>query len=55
MVRVASDHVRRVLEVLTTDPVSAEDFEAFASATGNELLESSSEASAYRFLVRRLS
>jgi len=41
------------LEILSTDPGSVADFEAFCRQTGNELLESSTEDSVYRFLIKR--
>jgi tRNA 2-thiouridine synthesizing protein A len=41
------------LEILSTDPGSIADFQAFCRQTGNELLESSSDDSVYRFLIRR--
>jgi tRNA 2-thiouridine synthesizing protein A len=41
------------LEVLSTDPGSVADFQAFCRQTGNELLESSDDDSVYRFLIRR--
>ena len=41
------------LEILSTDPGSVADFEAFCRQTGNELLESSIDDSVYRFLIKR--
>ena len=40
------------LEVLTTDPGSVADFQAFCRQTGNELMESSDNDSVYRFLIK---
>ena len=41
------------LEILATDPGSFADFEAFCRTTGNELVESSTEAgNVYRFVIR---
>jgi len=40
------------LEVLSTDPGSVADFEAFCRQTGNELLEQSIDDSTYRFLIK---
>lgn len=41
------------LEVLSTDPGSVADFDAFCRTTGNELMESSTEAdNVYRFLIK---
>jgi tRNA 2-thiouridine synthesizing protein A len=41
------------LEILSTDPGSVADFEAFCRQTGNQLLESSNEDSVFRFLIKR--
>ncbi len=41
------------LEIISTDPGSVADFEAFCRQTGNELLESTNDDSEYRFLIRR--
>jgi len=43
------------LRVLTTDPGSVADFQAFCRTTGNELVESKEEGGAYNFLIKRLS
>jgi tRNA 2-thiouridine synthesizing protein A len=40
------------LEVLSTDPGSVADFQAFCRQTGNELMESSNDDSVYRFLIK---
>ena len=40
------------LEVLATDPGSVEDFQAFCRVTGEELVERSSDAGVYRFVIR---
>ena len=40
------------LEVLTTDPGSVADLEAFCRQTGNELIEHSQEDDVFRFLIR---
>ncbi len=42
-----------ILEVLATDPGSVKDFEAFARATGNELMEHSEEGGVFRFLLKK--
>lgn len=42
-----------VVEVLATDPGSERDMAAWCRQTGTELVEQSSEAGVYRFLVRR--
>jgi tRNA 2-thiouridine synthesizing protein A len=41
------------LEIISTDPGSVADFEAFCRQTGNELLESTNDDTEYRFLIRR--
>ena len=41
------------LEILSTDPGSVADFQAFCRQTGNELLESSSDDTVFRFLIKR--
>ena len=41
------------LEVISTDPGSVRDFEAFSRATGNELLESEEEAGVFRFVIQK--
>jgi tRNA 2-thiouridine synthesizing protein A len=41
------------LEILSTDPGSVSDFEAFCRQTGNELLESSNDDSVFRFVIKR--
>jgi tRNA 2-thiouridine synthesizing protein A len=40
------------LEVLSTDPGSVKDFEAFCRQTGNELLESNEDSGVYSFLIK---
>ncbi len=41
-----------ILQVLSTDPGSVADFEAFCRQTGNELLESKTEGDVFTFLIR---
>ena len=41
------------LEVISTDPGSVRDFEAFSRATGNNLLESVEENGVFRFLLQK--
>ena len=43
------------LQVLSTDPGSVRDFEAFCRSTGNELLESDEENGVFIFLIRKTS
>ena len=40
------------LEVLSTDPGSVKDFEAFCRQTGNELLESNEDGGVFSFLIK---
>jgi len=40
------------LEILSTDPGSVADFQAFCRQTGNELMDSSHDDSVYRFLIK---
>ncbi len=44
----------KTLEVLSTDPGSTADFEAFCRTTGNELVEHVHEGDVYRFLIKRV-
>ncbi len=44
----------KTLEVLSTDPGSVADFEAFCRATGNELVEHNNDGDIYRFLIKRV-
>ncbi|MDH4134027.1 MAG: sulfurtransferase TusA family protein [Gammaproteobacteria bacterium] len=41
------------LKVLSTDPGSVKDFQAFARQTGNELLESAESNGEYLFVIRK--
>ena len=40
------------LVVLSTDPGSVKDFEAFCRQTGNELLESNEDSGVFSFLIK---
>jgi tRNA 2-thiouridine synthesizing protein A len=42
-----------LLEVLTTDPSSVEDFALWSGSTCNDLIESSQFGTAFRFVVRK--
>ena len=42
-----------ILEVLATDAGSVKDFAAWSKATGNELVDQSSDGGVYRFVIRR--
>ncbi len=44
----------QTLEVLSTDPGSVADFEAFCRATGNELSEQEIDGDIYRFVIKRV-
>jgi len=41
-----------ILQVLSTDPGSVADFEAFCRQTGNELVEATTEGDIFVFLIR---
>jgi tRNA 2-thiouridine synthesizing protein A len=41
------------LEILSTDPGSVADFQAFCRTTGNELLEHGEEDGIYTFLIKK--
>ena len=43
----------QLLEVFATDPGSVPDFKAWANATGNPLVESSSEAGVFHFVLKK--
>ncbi len=43
-----------ILRVISTDPGSVRDFEAFARQTGNELLESRQEEDKFHYLLKKL-
>jgi tRNA 2-thiouridine synthesizing protein A len=43
----------QLLEVLATDPGSVKDFEAWSKTTGNVLVEQTSDAGVFRFVLRR--
>ncbi|MDX2289372.1 MAG: sulfurtransferase TusA family protein [Hyphomicrobiaceae bacterium] len=40
------------LEVLSTDPGSVADFDAFCRTTGNTMVEKSADAGVYRFVIQ---
>ena len=41
------------LEILSTDPGSVADFQAFCRTTGNEMLEEGEESGVYRFVIKK--
>lgn len=43
------------LRVLSTDPGSVMDFEAFCRSTGHELLENEEDGGVYTFLIKKTS
>jgi tRNA 2-thiouridine synthesizing protein A len=43
----------QTLEVVSTDAGSIKDFAAWSRTTGNQLLESSSDAAVYRFVLQK--
>lgn len=44
-----------LMRVLSTDPGSVKDFEAFCRVTGNQLVESSEADGVYSFLIKKRS
>jgi tRNA 2-thiouridine synthesizing protein A len=42
-----------VVEVLATDPGSREDFIAWCTSTGNDLLDASREDAVFRYVIRK--
>jgi tRNA 2-thiouridine synthesizing protein A len=44
----------QVLQVLSTDPGSVADFQAFSRTTGNELMEHSEEGGVFTFLIKKV-
>ena len=42
----------QTLEVLSTDPGSVADFQAFSRTTGNELVEKSQDDKVFRFVIK---
>ena len=49
----AEMHSGEVLRVVSTDPGSMRDFQAFARQTGNELLEQSSAGAEFVHVIKR--
>lgn len=43
----------QTLKIMTTDPGSVRDFEAFCKQTGNELLSSTEESNDFIFLIKK--
>lgn len=43
----------QILQVLSTDPGSIADFQAFSRTTGNELVEHKEEGGVYDFLIKK--
>ncbi|MHA2358261.1 MAG: sulfurtransferase TusA family protein [Candidatus Heimdallarchaeaceae archaeon] len=42
------------IEVLSTDPGSVADFDAWTKATGNKLIANSEESGTYRYVIKRV-
>jgi tRNA 2-thiouridine synthesizing protein A len=42
------------IEVLSTDPGSVADFQAWTRSTGNELITNSEEGGVYRYIIKRI-
>ncbi|MCC7017514.1 MAG: sulfurtransferase TusA family protein [Rhodospirillales bacterium] len=45
--------VGETLKVLSTDPGSVKDMDAFCRTTGNDLVEAGQDGNTYTFLIRR--
>ncbi len=45
--------VGETLKVISTDPGSVKDMDAFCRTTGNDLMESNQDGGTYTFLIRR--
>lgn len=45
--------VGETLKVLSTDPGSVKDMDAFCRTTGNDLVETGQDGNTYTFLIRR--
>ncbi len=43
----------KTLEVISTDPGSIKDFEAFCRTTGNELMNSNTDGKIFKFVIRK--
>ena len=43
----------KVLHIISTDPGSVKDFEAFSKQTGNELLDSKEDGGKFHFLIKK--
>lgn len=43
----------QILHIISTDPGSVKDFEAFSKQTGNELMESKEEGGKFHFLIKK--
>ncbi|MCP3674261.1 MAG: sulfurtransferase TusA family protein [Gammaproteobacteria bacterium] len=43
----------KIIEIISTDPGSVADFEAFCRTTGNELLESSSSDGIFTYYIKK--
>lgn len=43
----------QVLKVIATDPGSVKDIESYCRQTGNELMESQSNANDFQFMIRK--
>jgi tRNA 2-thiouridine synthesizing protein A len=44
----------QVLHIISTDPGSVKDFEAFCKQTGNELIDSKDEGGKFLFLIKKV-
>ena len=51
---IAKIEIGQILKIITTDPGSNKDIPAWTRATGQELVESTTEGEKFVFLVRRM-
>ena len=50
---IAEIEIGEILEVLSTDPGSVSDFQAWAKSTSHELVDSSEKDGVYRYLIKK--
>ncbi len=50
---ISSVEIGEVIEVVSTDPGSMADFQAWARSTGHELVSAQQDGSVYTYLIRR--
>ena len=50
---IAEIGIGEILEVLSTDPGSVSDFQAWTKSTGHEIVDSSEKDGVYRYLIKK--